>query len=89
MFGPIRDNPLAVCDSRTVHDEDLIESNMVFLNFEDETFAVKFNPAHKWYYMSDQSPENLPLIVNSDSLARTSKCFNAAHGAELSDNYLT
>ena len=30
-------------------------------------FSVKYNPAHKWYYLSNQTPEEVTLIKCYDS----------------------
>ena len=32
------------------------------------TFAVKYNPNHQWYYLSNQTPEEVILIKCYDSL---------------------
>ena len=31
------------------------------------TFSVKYNPDHKWYYLSNQTPEEVTLIKCYDS----------------------
>lgn len=67
LFGPIRDYPLAVCDSRTVSEDDLVESDYIYPNFEGENFMVKANAAHRWYYMRDQGQNDALIITNYDS----------------------
>src|SRR5437763_14481274 len=47
---PLRDAPLAVCDSRTVAADDLVPSDLVYRDRTGETYSVKYNPAHRWYY---------------------------------------
>src|SRR5262249_12838584 len=47
---PLRDAPLAVCDSRTVEADDLVPSDLVYRGRVGETYSVKYNPAHSWYY---------------------------------------
>ena len=67
LFGPLQDYPLAVCDSRTVHANDLIKSDYVYPNFESESFVVKHSPVHRWYYLGDQNRDEILLITNYDS----------------------
>ena len=33
------------------------------------TFSVKYNPGHKWYYLSNQTPDEVTLIKCYDSEA--------------------
>jgi len=67
LFGPIEDYPLAVCDSRTVSESDLVESDFIYPNFESETFCVSFSPSHKWFYMKDQGRNDILVLSNFDS----------------------
>lgn len=32
-----------------------------------ETYSVKYNPNHRWYYLSNQTPEEVTLIKCYDS----------------------
>ncbi|OJD27087.1 hypothetical protein ACJ73_01527 [Blastomyces percursus] len=67
LFGPIKDYPLAVCDSETVVKGDLIESDHIYPDFESETYCVLHNTDHRWYYLSDQTKDEVLLITNYDS----------------------
>ena len=51
LFSPLQDAPLAVCDSRTVAAEDLVPSDLVYKERVGETYSVRYNPAHQWYYV--------------------------------------
>lgn len=60
--GPLRDAPLAVCDARSVAPSDLVPSDLIYHNRVGETYAVTFNPAHRWFYVPEmQSNEALLL----------------------------
>jgi hypothetical protein len=50
--GPLLDSPLAVCDARTVHPNELVASDLVYPNRVGETYSVKYNPEHQWFYVS-------------------------------------
>lgn len=65
--GPLRDAPLAVCDARTVAPSDLVGSDLVYPDRVGETYAVTFNPAHRWYYVPDMQPDEALLLKCYDS----------------------
>lgn len=61
-------NPLAVADYRSVDpDQDLVSTRHIYAHREGSTFSVKYNPGHKWYYLSDQTPDEVTLIKCFDS----------------------
>jgi hypothetical protein len=56
----LHDWPLTVCDASTVDvDHDLIPSDQVFPNHVVENIQMHHNPEQKWYYLSEQTPEEL------------------------------
>src|SRR5262249_43703118 len=57
--GPVQDSPLALCDARSFTDADLIASDLVYAHVRGETSRVAYNPAHRWYYFSDQQPDEV------------------------------
>ena len=65
--GNLQDCPLAVCDSRTVQDEDLVATDLVYAHYRGEHYRVKHNAAHRWYYWSRQTSDEVILIRNFDS----------------------
>ncbi|KIJ64624.1 hypothetical protein HYDPIDRAFT_112006 [Hydnomerulius pinastri MD-312] len=66
--NPVAHNPLAVADYRTVNpDEDLISTRHIYPTREGSTFSVKYSQEHKWYYLSDQTPDEVTLIKCFDS----------------------
>lgn len=50
IVGPLQDAPLAVCDARSIAPADLIASDLIYPDRVGETYAVAFNPEHRWYY---------------------------------------
>src|SRR5215207_1294317 len=64
---PLRDAPLAVCDSRTVAPGDLIPSDLVYRERVGETYSVKFNPAHTWYYVPEMRRSEALLLKIADT----------------------
>ena len=65
--GPLRDAPLAVCNSRTVDPKDLVPSDLVYRERVGETYSVKFNPAHRWYYAPEMRTDEVLLLKIADT----------------------
>lgn len=65
--GPLLDMPLAVCDARTVRPESLIPSDLVYRNRVGETYAVTFDPEHRWFYVPEMATDEALLIKCYDS----------------------
>jgi len=66
--GPLRDAPLAVCDATSVAPDDLVASDLVYQNRVGETYGVRYNPAHRWFYVPEMQPDEALLL----------KCFDSA-----------
>jgi len=65
--GPLRDAPLAVCDSRTVAADDLVPSDLVYRERVGETYSVRFNPAHRWFYAPEMRRDEVLLLKIADT----------------------
>lgn len=65
--GPVLRAPLAICDSRTIEQTDLIASDLVYPDWVGETYAVAFNPRHRWYWYPRQNPSEATLLKIYDS----------------------
>jgi hypothetical protein len=64
---PIYRDPLAVADGHSVPDSDLVTVGLIYPNRAGETYTVRPNPAHRWYYRYGQTPEMVTLIKCFDS----------------------
>jgi len=77
IVGPILDNPLAVCDARSVAREDLIATDIHHFGEDDlavprhrgQIYSVRYNPAHRWFYASNMQPDEFLLLKCYDSRA--------------------
>ncbi len=67
LSEPLRDAPLAVCDSRTVDDDDLVPSDLVYRERVGETYSVRYNPAHTWYYVPEMRRDEALLLKIADT----------------------
>ena len=63
----VRSSPLALCDSRSIALNDLVASDLVYPDKVGETYALVFNPRHRWYYFPDMTPEEYLLLKIYDS----------------------
>src|SRR5260370_24060303 len=65
--GPLRDAPLAVCDATTVAFTDFVPSDLVYRDRTGEIYRVKYNPAHRWFYVPDMQAHEPILLKCYDS----------------------
>jgi hypothetical protein len=65
--GPLRDAPLAMCDGRTVAPDDLVASDLVYPDRRGETYSVKYNPGHRWFYFPEMTPDQALFLKCYDS----------------------
>jgi hypothetical protein len=65
--GPLLDSPLAVCDARTVDPNELVASDLVYPNRVGETYSVKYNPEHQWFYVPRMTVDEALLLKCFDS----------------------
>jgi hypothetical protein len=68
ITGPVKTSPLAVCDARTVEPQDLVTSELRYPDRIGETYAVTYNPRHRWFYFPDMQADEALFI----------KCFDSA-----------
>lgn len=73
LNGPVMALPLAVADSATVSDEDLIPIEHRYPDRTGETAAVRFNEEQKWYYWSGMTNDERLLLL----------CFDSEKGARV------
>ncbi|MDA9433403.1 CmcJ/NvfI family oxidoreductase [Bradyrhizobium sp. CCBAU 51627] len=65
--GPLQDSPLAMADGTTVAPEDLVASDLIYPNRRGETYSVKYNPDHRWFYFPEMTRDEALLIKCYDS----------------------
>jgi hypothetical protein len=59
--------PLALCDGASISNDDLLEADLVRRDYVGSTLFAKYRPGYRWYYLSNQRPEEVFLIKNFDS----------------------
>jgi hypothetical protein len=64
----IQESPLAVCDAQSIAPTDLVAGDLIYRDRIGETYAVTYNPEHKWYYFLQMQRDEALFI----------KCFDSA-----------
>ncbi|KAI0662216.1 hypothetical protein C8Q70DRAFT_909721 [Cubamyces menziesii] len=67
IHHPVAHKPLAVSDWRYLDENDLVSVRFIYPHREGSTYSVRYNPNHRWYYLSNQTPDEVTLIKCYDS----------------------
>jgi hypothetical protein len=65
--GPLRDAPLALADASSVAFEDFVASDLVYRDRTGETYNVRYDPAHRWFYAPEMRADEAILIKSYDA----------------------
>jgi hypothetical protein len=65
---PIESYPLAMCDARTIDPKDLVVNERRYPNRVGQTYAITYNPDHKWYWFPRMRREEAYVFKVFDSL---------------------
>ena len=68
IADPIRSNPLAMADARTVAAQDLLVAERRYPNRIGQTYRLKYNPAHRWFYFPEMRRDEAIVFKVFDSL---------------------
>jgi hypothetical protein len=70
---PVRDMPLAVADAASIEFADLVPSDLIYRDRVGETYGVRFNARHRWFYFPEMRPDEALLIKVYDSDERRAR----------------
>jgi len=65
---PVESSPLAMCDARTVSPDDLVVSERRYANRVGQTYAITYNPNHKWFWFPRMRREEAIVFKVYDSM---------------------
>ena len=65
--------PLAVSDWQHLDERDLVPVPIIRPSPPGEAFSLRYSPAHRWYYISAQTPEEVLIFKNYDSQSDVSR----------------
>src|SRR5262249_12537627 len=63
----VEDTPLGLLDARTIAPQDLIATDLVYPDRIGATYAVAYNPAHRWFYYPLHRADEAELLKCYDS----------------------
>jgi hypothetical protein len=71
ITAPPQDVPLAVCDARSISPGDLLVADAIFdppgaPEWSFESWLVAHNPAHRWIWFPDMTPDEALIFRTSD-----------------------
>jgi hypothetical protein len=65
---PVETFPLAICDAKSLSPDDLVVSERRYPNRVGQTYAIKYNPRHHWYWFPRMRREEALVFKVYDSL---------------------
>jgi hypothetical protein len=65
---PVESFPLAICDARTVATADLVVSERRYQHRVGQTYAITYNPNHKWFWFPRMRREEAIVFKVFDSM---------------------
>src|SRR3974377_923770 len=65
---PVETFPLAICDARTLAHDDLVVSERRYPDRIGQTYAIKYNPRHRWYWFPRMRRDEALVFKVYDSL---------------------
>ncbi|KAL6828082.1 hypothetical protein V8C40DRAFT_274522 [Trichoderma camerunense] len=77
----VKNAPLVISDRRTVLQDDLLEVEKVLPDKVERNFYLKYKPYHKWFYMSDQGPEDVAIFTSWEEKNGSETAEFPPHGA--------
>jgi hypothetical protein len=65
---PIRSNPLAIADASSVETADLLIAERRYPHRVGQTYQLRYNPAHRWFYFPEMRRDEALVFKVYDSL---------------------
>src|SRR5213592_234163 len=67
IADPIRSNPLAMADARSVATDDLLVAERRYPNRVGQTYRLRYSPAHRWFYFPQMARDEAIVFKVYDS----------------------
>ena len=67
IVGPLEHLPLALCDARSIEPEDAVANDLLYPDRVGETYLIRYNPKHRWFYVPRMTTDEVALIKCYDS----------------------
>jgi hypothetical protein len=66
--GPVQESPLAVCDARSLTQQDFVAMDLKYRDRTGEVYSLAFNPNHRWFYFPHMQANEALLLKCYDSM---------------------
>ncbi len=63
----VEDNPLALCDARSVNAADFVRTTLHYPDRTGEIYTFRYNPNHRWFYFPQMRTDEALLLKCFDS----------------------
>ncbi|KAK4221670.1 hydroxylase/desaturase CTB9 [Podospora fimiseda] len=80
-FNVVKNAPLILTDRRTILQDDLMEVERVLPDQIQRAYYLKHQPYHRYFYMSDQGPDEVALFTSWDLKKGHQTAEISPHGA--------
>jgi len=77
---PIQSNPLAIADARSLAHQDLIRAERRYPNRVGETYRIRHNPDHRWFYFPEMRRDEA-LVFKVYESAKDGRARFTAHSS--------
>lgn len=67
LSDPVEELPLAMCDSQTSTDEDMLLMELKYKERTGEIYVMRHAPQHKWYYFPNMQADDALLLKTYDT----------------------
>ena len=64
---PVETFPLAICDAKSLAGADLVVSERRYPNRIGQTYAITYNPTHRWYWFPHMRPDEALVFKTYES----------------------
>jgi len=64
---PVQANPLAILDARSLVPEDLLVAERRYPHRVGQTYRLKYNPGHRWFYFPEMRRDEALVFQGYDS----------------------
>jgi hypothetical protein len=85
IVGPLQQFPLALGDAASLHEEDILATDLIYPDRVGEIYSIAHNPAQRWFYFPEMSRDDAVLIKTYDSDPARARF--SAHGAFADPNF--
>ena len=66
-LNKVEENPLAMCDVQSSPSDDFFKLYLRYRERTGENYVMRHNPAHKWYYFPQMTPDKVIILKTYDS----------------------